>query len=219
VNGMQPIHPLFDLAINSFITFFVIIDPIGLIGVFNGLAAGMTPRDKRRLAVRGVAVGAGILMLFALGGERILGALGISLPAFRAAGGALLFMLAIEMMFQRRIARRQEATENVPDESQPEDLGIFPLGIPLIAGPGAITSALLLTSRYKGEMVEQGIVIGAILAVLAATLATFLTADRLGRIIGPTIVAITTRLLGILLAAVAVEYIVVGVRQIWDAAH
>jgi multiple antibiotic resistance protein len=128
-------------------------------------------------------------------------------------------MLAIEMMFQRRIARRQEATENVPDEPHPEDLGIFPLGIPLIAGPGAITSALLLTSRHKGAMVEQGIVLAAIVAVLLATLATFLAAERLGRIIGPTIVAITTRLLGILLAAVAVEYVVVGVRQIWDAAR
>lgn len=216
---MLPIQPLFDLAINSFITFFVIIDPIGLIGVFNGLAVGMTQRDKRRLAIRGVLVGSGILMLFALGGERILAALGISLPAFRAAGGALLFMLAIEMMFQRRIARRQEAAEHVPDEPQPEELGIFPLGIPLIAGPGAITSALLLTSRYKGAMVEQGIVIAAILAVLLVTLGTFLAAERLGRIIGPTIVAITTRLLGILLAAVAVEYVVVGVRQIWDAAR
>jgi multiple antibiotic resistance protein len=216
---MPPISPLFDLAINSFITFFVIIDPIGLIGIFNGLASGMTRRDKRRLAVRGVAVGAAILMLFALGGERILGALGISLPAFRAAGGALLFMLAIEMMFQRRIARRQEAVETVSDDIQPEDVGIFPLGIPLIAGPGAITSALLLTSRHKGEMVEQGIVLVAILAVLLTTLVTFLAADRLGRIIGPTIVAITTRLLGILLAAVAVEYVVVGVHQIWNAAR
>ena len=216
---MPPISPLFDLAINSFITFFVIIDPIGLIGIFNGLAAGMTRRDKRRLAVRGVAVGSAILMLFALGGERILGALGISLPAFRAAGGALLFMLAIEMMFQRRLARRQEAVETVSDDIQPEDVGIFPLGIPLIAGPGAITSALLLTSRYKGEMIEQGIVLVAILAVLLTTLVTFLAADRLGRIIGPTIVAITTRLLGILLAAVAVEYVVVGVHQIWNAAR
>jgi len=216
---LPPISPLFDLAINSFITFFVIIDPIGLIGIFNGLASGMTRRDKRRLAVRGVAVGSAILMLFALGGERILGALGISLPAFRAAGGALLFMLAIEMMFQRRLARRQEAVETVSDDIQPEDVGIFPLGIPLIAGPGAITSALLLTSRYKGEMIEQGIVLVAILAVLLTTLVTFLAADRLGRIIGPTIVAITTRLLGILLAAVAVEYVVVGVHQIWNAAR
>lgn len=215
----MPNNPYFDLAINSFITFFVIIDPIGLIGIFNGLAAGMTPGDKRSLAFRGVAVGSGILLLFALGGERILGALGISLPAFRAAGGAMLFMLAIEMMFQRRHARRREAVENVVDEPHPEDVGIFPLGIPLIAGPGAITSALLLTSRHKGEMVEQGIVLAAILAVLLITLVTFLAADRLGRFIGPTIVAITTRLLGILLAAVAVEYMVVGVHQIWDAAH
>lgn len=215
----MPSNPLFDLAINSFITFFVIIDPIGLIGIFNGLAAGMTPAAKRRLAIRGVAVGSGILILFAVGGERILGALGISLPAFRAAGGAMLFMLAVEMMFQRRHQRRRETVDNVHAEPHPEDPGIFPLGIPLIAGPGAITSALLLTSRHKGEMIEQGIVLAAILAVLLVTLVTFLAADRLGRFIGPTIVAITTRLLGILLAAVAVEYMVVGVRQIWDAAN
>jgi multiple antibiotic resistance protein len=215
----MPSNPLLDLAINSFITFFVIIDPIGLIGIFNGLAAAMDAREKRGLAFRGVAVGSGVLLLFALGGERILGALGISLPAFRAAGGAMLFMLAIEMMFQRRHNRRRETVEKVADEPHPEDVGIFPLGIPLIAGPGAITSALLLTSRHKGEMIEQGIVLGAILAVLLITLLTFLAAERLGRIIGPTIVAITTRLLGILLAAVAVEYMVVGVHQIWDAAH
>jgi multiple antibiotic resistance protein len=217
---MLPIQPLIDLAINSFITFFVIIDPIGLIGIFNGLAARLDARAKRRMAIRGVTVGSGVLLLFALGGERILGALGISLPAFRAAGGAMLFMLAIEMMFQKRHDRRRETAENAVEEPPPtDDAAIFPLGIPLIAGPGAITSALLLTSRHKGAFVEQGIVLGAMLAVLAITLLTFLAADRLGRFIGPTLVAITTRLLGILLAAVAVEYMVVGVRQIWDAAH
>ena len=213
----MPNNPLFNLAINSFITFFVIIDPIGLIGIFNGLATGMSPRDKRRLAVRGVAVGSGILLLFALGGERILSALGISLPAFRAAGGAMLFMLAIEMMFQRRHTRRRETVEHVAEEPHPEDVGIFPLGIPLIAGPGAITSALLLTSRYKGDLIEQGIVLGAMLIVLALTMLTFLAAERLGKIIGATLAGVATRLLGILLAAVAVEYIVVGVRQIWNA--
>ena len=216
---MPPIQPLIDLAINSFITFFVIIDPIGLIGIFNGLGARINLKDRRRLAFRGIAVGGGILVLFALGGERLLGALGITLPAFRAAGGAMLFMLAIEMMFQRRHQRRQDTAVNAPDEAPKEDVAIFPLGIPLIAGPGAITSALLLTSRHKGDVIEQGIVLAAILAVLAITLATFLAADRLGRFIGPTLVAITTRLLGILLAAVAVEYMVVGVRQIWDAAR
>ncbi|MDB5393649.1 MAG: MarC family transcriptional regulator [Rhodospirillales bacterium] len=216
---MSPIQPLIDLAINSFITFFVIIDPIGLIGIFNGLAVRMTPHDKRRLAIRGITVGSGILVLFSIGGERLLGALGISLPAFRAAGGAMLFMLAIEMMFQHRHERRRETAENVADEPPKDDVAIFPLGIPLIAGPGAITSALLLTSRHKGDMIEQGIVLVAMLAVLAITLVTFLVAERLGRVIGPTLVAITTRLLGILLAAVAVEYMVVGVRQIWDAAR
>jgi multiple antibiotic resistance protein len=216
---MPPIQPLIDLAINSFITFFIIIDPVGLIGIFNGLVVRMTAPEKRRLAIRGIAVGSGVLVLFAVGGERLLDALGISLPAFRAAGGAMLFMLAIEMMFQHRHARRRETAENVLDEPPQDDVAIFPLGIPLIAGPGAITSALLLTSRHKGDMLEQGIVLAAMLAVLGLTLATFLAADRLGRVIGPTLAAIATRLLGILLAAVAVEYMVVGVRQIWDAAR
>ena len=213
----MPPHALLDLAINSFITFFVIIDPPGLIGVFNGLAARMNAADKRRLAIRGVAVGSGVLLLFALGGERILGALGISLPAFRAAGGAMLFTIAMEMMFQNRAQRRKQTAEHAVEEP-PEDVGIFPLGIPLIAGPGAITSVLLLTSRYKGDFAAQGVVLGSALLVLVITLLTFLAAERLGRLIGPTFVAITTRLLGILLAAVAVEYMVVGVRQIWDAA-
>jgi multiple antibiotic resistance protein len=213
---MQP-HPLFDLAINSFVTFFVIIDPIGLIGIFNGLAAQLSDHDRHRLAIRGTLVGSFVLLLFALAGERLLGALGISLPAFRAAGGTLLLLLAIEMIFQKRIQRRSEEAGHVADEPQVEDIAIFPLGIPLIAGPGAITSALLLTSRYKGAYVEQGIVLGAMLIVLAITMVTFLASHRLGRLIGNTVAGVATRLLGILLAAVAVEYIVVGVRQIWNA--
>ena len=213
----MPSQLLIDLAVNSFVTFFVIIDPIGLIGIFNGLAAHLTTKDRQRLAIRGTLVGSFVLLLFALAGERLLNALGISLPAFRAAGGALLFLLAIEMIFQRRIQRRSEEARDVIDEPQVEDIAIFPLGIPLIAGPGAITSALLLTSRYKGDLIEQGIVLGAMLIVLALTMLTFLAAERLGKIIGATLAGVATRLLGILLAAVAVEYIVVGVRQIWNA--
>ncbi len=213
----MPSQLLIDLAVNSFVTFFVIIDPIGLIGIFNGLAAHLTTKDRQRLAIRGTLVGSFVLLLFALAGERLLQALGISLPAFRAAGGALLFLLAIEMIFQHRIQRRSQEARDVIDEPQVEDIAIFPLGIPLIAGPGAITSALLLTSRYKGDLLEQGIVLGAMLIVLALTMVTFLAAERLGKIIGATLAGVATRLLGILLAAVAVEYIVVGVRQIWIA--
>ena len=121
------------------------------------------------------------------------------------------------MIFQHRIQRRSQEARDVIDEPQVEDIAIFPLGIPLIAGPGAITSALLLTSRYKGDLIEQGIVLGAMLIVLALTMLTFLAAERLGKIIGATLAGVATRLLGILLAAVAVEYIVVGVRQIWNA--
>ncbi len=215
----MPSHPLVDLAINSFVTFFVIIDPVGLIGIFNGLAMRLDLPSRRRLAIRGTIIGSLVLLLFALGGQRILNALGISLPAFRAAGGAMLFLLAIEMMFQHRGQRRGETAQNAAAiEPHAEDIAIFPLGIPLIAGPGAITSALLLTSRYKGSPVEQGIVLASMLLVLAITLATFLAAGRLGRIIGPTLAGVATRLLGILLAAVAVEYMVVGIRQIWTGA-
>jgi multiple antibiotic resistance protein len=215
---MPPIHPLIDLAINSFITFFVIIDPLGLIGIFNGLAQGMSAKNKQRLAVRGTAVGSVVLLLFALGGQQLLSAVGISLPAFRAAGGILLLLIAIEMIFQNRAERRKETATKTAEEPPVDDLAIFPLAIPLIAGPGAITSVLLLASRYKGAYVEQGIVLTSMLVVLAITLVTFLAATRLSHVIGPTIASVATRLLGILLAAVAVEYVVVGVRQIWDAA-
>jgi multiple antibiotic resistance protein len=176
----------------------------------------MPETDRRRLAVRGTLIGSGVLLVFALGGERLLTALGIPLPAFRAAGGAMLFLIAIEMMFKSRVNRRAATAQDAADEP-PDDLAISPLGIPLIAGPGAITSVLLLMSRYRGSYGEQGVVLIAMLAVLAITLATFLTADRLARFVGPTIAEIAARLLGILLAAVAVEYMVVGIHQIWDA--
>lgn len=211
----MPNHPLIDLTINSLVTFFVIIDPPGLIPIFNSLTHGMTAAESRRLAYRGVGIGSGILLLFALGGERLLHALGISLPAFRAAGGAMLFIIATEMVFQSRTERRARTAENAAEEPPIEDVSIFPLAIPLLAGPGAITSALLLSSRYRGAPIEQGIVLAAMLFVMLVTLATFLAAERLGRFIGPTLAQIATRLLGILLAAVAVEYIVGGVRQMW----
>jgi len=215
----MPTHPLIDLATNSLITFFVIIDPLGLIAIFNGMAEGMSGPNRRRLAFRGITIGAGVLLLFAVGGERLLDAMGIPLPAFRAAGGAMLFWIAMEMALQSREKRRAETAQNAAVEPHVDDTAIFPLGIPLIAGPGAITSVLLLTSRHRGDLVEQGIVLAAMLFVLAVTLVTFLLAERLGRVIGPTLAGVATRLLGILLAAVAVEYVVVGIRQIWDAAH
>jgi multiple antibiotic resistance protein len=210
---------LIDLAINSLVTFFVIIDPLGLIPIFNNLASGMDGKARQRLAFRGIGIGSGILLLFALGGQRLMDAMGISLPAFRAAGGAMLFMIAAEMVFQHRGMRRAETVQNAANEAHVEDVSIFPLAIPLLAGPGAITSALLLSSRHRGDPIELGIVLGAMLSVMLVTLAVFLSAERLGRIIGPTIAQIATRLLGILLAAVAVEYMVVGIRQIWDQAH
>jgi multiple antibiotic resistance protein len=214
----MPSNPLIDLAVSSFVTFFVVIDPVGLIAIFNGLASGLPTQDRRRLAYRGALIGGAVLLLFAIGGERLLGALGISLPAFRAAGGAMLFIIAVEMTFQNRVRRRAETAQNVAGEPHVDDIAIFPLGIPLIAGPGAITSALLLTSRHKGAPIEQAIVLASMLIVLAITLLTFLAAARLGRFIGPTLAGVATRLLGILLAAVAVEYMVVGIHQIWDAA-
>jgi multiple antibiotic resistance protein len=208
---------LMDLALNSFITFFVVIDPIGLIAIFNGVAFGMAASEKRRLAYRGTLIGGGVLLLFALGGEDLLSALGISLPAFRAAGGVMLFLTAMEMVFQKRTDRRADSAHDAVAEP-PEDLAIFPLGFPLIAGPGAITSVMLLMSRYHGVVAAEGVVLAMMIVVLGLTLATFLAADRLARVIGRTLAEIAARLLGILLAAVAVSYMVVGIRQVWDAA-
>lgn len=200
-----------SLALPAFVALFVIIDPIGLAPLFVALSSGMEAQARRRVALRAVGVAFGILTLFGLAGEAVLEFLGISMPAFRMAGGILLFLTALDMLFERRTERRQGQAETGAD-----DPSVFPLAIPLIAGPGAIAAMILLTGDAAGGGTALHILMIHLVmaAVLACVLALFLLAAPLERLLGPTGILVVTRLLGMLLAALSVQFVIDGLRDL-----
>lgn len=199
-------------AAQAFVTFFVAIDPLGLVPLFIALTRGLGGQARLRVAGKGVLVGAAILLVFALFGEGTLTQLGIGLPAFRIAGGITLLLMALEMIFERRARRRSSTAEHLQEELAGEDVAVFPLAIPLIAGPAAITAVILQVSGQEGDVAREAAVVGALLAVLAVTYALLLASSLVGRWLGPTLTMILSRVLGLLLAALAVEYVIAGVR-------
>ena len=193
--------------ISAFVTLFVVIDPIGLTPIFIALTPGLTAQQRRAIAIRATVIAAGILFLFAFLGEQVLGFIGISMPAFRIAGGILLFLTALDMLFERRTKRRegQAEAEDVPDPS------VFPIAIPLIAGPGAIASIILLTGEAEGT-VGMVSVLGVMVAVLLLAFLFFLSASVIERALGKTGIVVVTRLLGMLLAALSVQFVLDGIQ-------
>ena len=197
--------------LTAFVTLFVIVDPIALVPLFIPLTRGMTPALRRRIALRACAVAAGVLTVFGLVGDDLLRLIGISIPAFRIAGGVLLFLTALDMLFERRTRRREDKTQPAAPHEL-DDPSVFPLAVPLIAGPGAIASMILLTGQAGGGWLGFGIVGGVMLAVMVVTFALFLLADPLERVLGRTGTLVVTRVLGMLLAALAVQFIIDGIR-------
>lgn len=193
--------------ISAFVTLLVIIDPFGLTPLFVALTQGMTARARRAIAFRACLTAAGLLTLFAAFGETVLGFVGISMAAFRVAGGALLFLTALDMLFERRTKRREDQTGE--DQADPS---VFPLAIPLIAGPGSIASIILLSGQKPG-LEGLGVVVGVMLSVLGVVLVMFLLSGYLERLLGKTGINVVTRLLGMLLAALAVQFILDGLRD------
>jgi multiple antibiotic resistance protein len=193
--------------ITTFATLFVVIDPPGLVPMFIALTIGMSPERRRAMALRACIIAAVLLMLFGIAGEAILGFVGISMPAFRIAGGILLFLTALDMLFERRTQRR-EGQQADPDH----DPSVFPLATPLIAGPGAIASMILLVGESGGDWAGTGAVIGLMLAMIAVTYAFLLASPPLERMLGRTGTIVITRLLGMLLAALSVQFVIDGVR-------
>lgn len=193
--------------ISAFVTLFVVIDPIGLTPVFIALTPGLTAQQRRAIAIRATVIAAGLLFLFAFLGEQVLGFIGISMPAFRIAGGILLFLTALDMLFERRTKRREDQAdvEDVPDPS------VFPIAIPLIAGPGAIASIILLAGQAEGP-VGMASVLGVMVAVLIIVFLLFLSAPLIERALGKTGIVVVTRLLGMLLAALSVQFVLDGIR-------
>ena len=201
---------LLELFISSFVTFFVVIDPPGCAPIYAGLTAGAGPVQRRVMAVRAVAVASLILLSFALFGEPLLKGLGIELASFRIAGGIMLFLIALEMVFEKRTQRREDRAAKVTEE-EAEDVSIFPMAMPMIAGPGSIASVMLLMARSDG-IERSAVVMAALGANLVLTLIALLAAGPMMRLLGHKIEAVITRLLGVLLAALAVQFVIDGVQ-------
>jgi membrane protein, MarC family len=201
-----------DVLMSAFTTLLVTVDPPGLAPLFLGLTQGMTSNQRRQVAVRGSLIAFGILALFALLGAGILSALGISMGAFRIAGGLMLFAIAFEMIFERRQERKEKTTDIAITKDHIHNLAVFPLAIPLIAGPGAISATVLIAGRLDGIAGKVSL-LGVIAVVLALVLAALTIAEPLNRFLGVTGRALLTRLLGVLLAALSVQFVVDGVKS------
>ena len=200
---------MLDLLVNTFVILVVVIDPIGLSPMFAALTHGETPAYQQRMAVKGTALAAGVLVVFVLVGDGLLRALGISLAAFRIAGGVLLFLLAIDMVFARHSGLRSTTLREQAEAEQRKDISVFPLAIPMIAGPGAITTVLLTVGNQPSLMTS--LVFLLVLAmVLLLTLGALLLAPRIMAVMGETGANVVTRTLGIVLAALAVQFMLDG---------
>jgi multiple antibiotic resistance protein len=202
---------MIELFISAFITFFVVIDPPGCAPIYASLTSNVPPRDRRIMAIRAIIVAAVILLVFALFGEQMLAALGISLDSFRIAGGIMLFLIALEMVFEKRTERREDRAQEIIEQPEIEDVSIFPMAMPMIAGPGSIAAVMLLTSKHNG--IDNALVIlGALGTVLLLTLIGLVAAGPLMRILGNKVEAVVTRVLGVLLGALAVQFVVDGLN-------
>ena len=202
---------MIELFVSAFVTFLVVIDPPGCAPIFASVTSGASAAHRRAMAIRSVLVATGILIFFGLLGEDLLRALGVSLSAFRIAGGILLFLIAIDMVFEKRTERRETRAEEV-SAAHVEDVSIFPMAIPMIAGPGSIASVMLLMARTDG-LAPSLVVVGALLLTLALTLGALLLAGPLMRLLGHKMEAMLTRLLGVILAALAAQFVIDGIKQ------
>ncbi len=200
---------MIELFVSAFVTFFVVIDPPGCAPIFASLTGGTDAAHRRNMAVRSVLIASGILLFFGLFGEKLLGALGVSLDAFRIAGGIMLFLIALEMVFEKRQERRANRAQDVSTREH-EDISVFPMAIPMIAGPGSIASIMLLMARSTG-LSQSLVVLAALLSILALTLIALLLAGPLMRLLGYKLEAMITRILGVILAALAVQFVIDGV--------
>jgi multiple antibiotic resistance protein len=200
-----------EFLISALVTLAVVVDPLGLVPSFVAITHGLPDRSRRAVALRACIIAAAILAGSALIGDWLLRTLSIGLPAFRIAGGLLLFSIASEMVFGLRIVRQSKQTEEALEEHV-RNIAAFPLAIPLMAGPGAITATVLLAGRAGGDLTRLGVLLGVIAAVLALCFVVFLLAGRIAALLGTTANVVLSRLLGVLLAALAVQFVIDGVR-------
>lgn len=207
---------LIELFLSAFITMFVVIDPPGCAPIYAGLTKGATQAQRTSMAIRATVIAGAILLVFALFGEALLGALHIELDSFRIAGGLMLFLIAIDMVFEKRTERREERAQKIIETPEIEDVSVFPMAMPMIAGPGSIASVMLLMSQNQG-LDRSLVVLGALGAVLLLTLIALVAAGPIMRVLGSKAEAVITRLLGVLLGALAAQFVIDGLRASFGA--
>jgi len=202
---------MLELFLSAFVTLFVVVDPPGCAPIYAGLTQGASAKQARKMALKASFIAAIILLIFALFGETLLGALHIKLDSFRIAGGLMLFFIAFEMVFEKRTQRREERAEKVHADPEIEDVSVFPMAMPMMAGPGAIAAIMLLMNEADG--LEQSLaVLGALASVIVLTAFALVVAGPLMRLAGDNVQNVVTRLLGVLLAALAAQYIIDGLK-------
>ena len=202
---------MIELYVSALVTLFVVIDPPGCAPIYASLTAGASAAHARAMAIRAVGVATIILLVFALFGEKLLKTLGIDLDSFRIAGGIMLFVIAMDMVFERRTQRREDRAQKIKETPEVEDVSIFPMAMPMIAGPGSIASVMLLMARNSG-LDRSLVVIAAMLTILALTLLALIAAGPIMRVLGAKVEAVITRLLGVLLAALAAQFVIDGIK-------
>jgi multiple antibiotic resistance protein len=204
-----------DFLKTALVTLLVTLDPPGLAPLFIGLTLGMTKAAKREVALRASVIAFVILAAFALGGRFVLGALGVTIPAFRIAGGLLLFYIAFDMLFALKAERRSEIVTDAMAIDHIRNVAAFPLAIPLMAGPGSITATMLLADRASGDWLTLAGLLAIIALAMAVSLVALLAAERLSGLLGATGRVVLTRMLGVVLAALAVQFAIDGAAQAW----
>ncbi len=205
--------PSIDALLNALATLMVTIDPPGLAPLFLGLTGGMTRSERGEVALRASVTAFGVLVAFALLGNGLLGIFGISIGAFRVAGGLLLFWIAFEMIFERRQQRHEKSAERAVTKDMIRNIAVFPLAIPLMAGPGAISATIILSGQLSSPA-GLGSLVAIILLCCLACYFVFLLSERIDRLLGETGRIILTRLLGVMLSALAVQFVADGVKAI-----
>ena len=201
---------MIEFVFNSFVALLVVVDPPGMAPIFAALTRGYPEKRKRETAIRATVLGATILLVFALVGTALLEALGIGLAAFRIAGGVLLFLLALDMIFASSMGLRSRTVREQEEESYQQDVSVFPLAIPLLAGPGSITTVLLYTGERS--VTELALFVAVLLSVLLLTLASLLLAPLIVGLLGETGANVLSRVLGVLLAALGVQFVLDGIQ-------
>ncbi|KPB01300.1 MarC family protein [Ahrensia marina] len=203
----------FDLIVNAVVTLLVTIDPAGLAPLFLAVTGGMDSTQRKQVALRSCLMGFAILVVFVIAGSGILTLFGITLPAFRVAGGLLLFWIAFEMIFEKRQERHEETAQKAITADQVRSVAIFPLAIPLLAGPGAISAGILLSNDFASPTQRTGLIL-IIGAIIFVTYLVFLVAEKVDKLLGETGRSVLTRLLGVILSALAVQFVADGIKAI-----